>query len=126
MATQAYQNRQAPVAFSITNAAAVDVLATAPGAPEYLEGMSCNGGAVLHLEVDASQALLSDLSLIAYRRSTRTAPWSQFFTDTVTAGAVYSQDIPGLSGWADVRVTLQCVLVETQTVRVSAKITPLP
>lgn len=119
MSTQNYNNRQAPTSFSLTeDAVEVDVLATTALLPTYREGMSVNGGGVLHLEVDAT-GVVGDLSLRAYRRLTNNASWSLFYTASVTGGQVFTDRIPDLYGYADVRVTAEGDGATTQTILVS-------
>ena len=97
MPTISYQNRQAPTPFVITGAVALDVLATTDSANDYLDGMSVNGGATLHLEVDATAAP-ANLDLKVYRRSDTPSAWGSFFVATVVLGKVYTADVGGLAG----------------------------
>jgi len=105
VSTQSYNNRQAPTSFTLTeDDVEVDVLATAETTPTYREGMSVNGGGVLHLEVDASEAG-GNVGLKGYRRLTTDAAWSLFYTATVAGGSVFTDRVPDLYGYADVRIT---------------------
>lgn len=125
MSTQFYNNRQDGTTFDLTTAdVEVDVLATAANLPTYREGMAVNGGGVLHLEVDAS-TVVGDVALKGYRRLTNTAPWSPFYTGTVTGGTVFSDRIPDLYGYADVRITAEGAGGGTQTIVVYGTIFPL-
>lgn len=123
MSTQFYTNRQAPTTFDLTTAdVEVDVLATSALLPEYREGMSVNGGGVLHLEVDASDVNDGSISLVGYRRLTNDSAWAPFYNATVNADQVFSDRIGDLYGWADVRITAEGAGGSTQTIRVSATI----
>ena len=107
MSTQNYNNRQAPTTFTLSEASEeVEVLATTALLPTYREGMSVNGGGVLHVEVDASTAS-GDISLRGYRRLTNDAAWSLFYTASVAGGSVVTDRIGDLYGFADVRLTAE-------------------
>ena len=124
MPTLQYQNRQSNTPFTITSALERDVLATAGTANDFTDGMSVNGGATLHLEVDASAAP-ANLDLKVYRRSDSASAWSSFLTGTVIAGKVFTVDVGGLSGYSDVRATLQSTAADGGVI-VAAKITTFP
>jgi len=122
--TLGYQNRQATTPFVVTNGVELDVLATTDSANDYLDGMSVNGGATLHLEVDALLAL-ANLELKVYRRSDRGSAWGIFFVQTVVLGKVHTVDVGGLAGYSDVRCTLKSTAADG-AVTVAAKITIFP
>jgi len=124
MPTINYQNRQATTPFLITNGLELDVLATTDSSNDYQDGMSVNGGATLHLEIDASLAP-DILDIKIYRRSDSLSVWASFWVDTVPNGKVFSADFGGLSGYSDVRVTLQSTGNDGK-ITVAAKITTFP
>lgn len=128
MSAIAPNNRQAPVSLTIPADPGdeVDILqaVAVPDAYASANGMSTNGGGVLSLEVDASQAT-TDIVLKAYRRATSTSAWSMsFWTATVTATTVFTDRITGLGGFNAVRIVAVRV-DDAQIVSVSAAIWPI-
>jgi hypothetical protein len=67
----------------------------------------------------------ANLDLKVYRRSDRLSAWGLFFVGTVIFGKVHTVDVGGLSGYSDVRVTLQSTAANGD-VTVAAKITMFP
>ena len=106
MPTINYQNRQATTPFVADINTERDVLATAGQTNDYQDGMSVNGGATLHLEIDASQAV-DPTDVNCYRRSDTASAWSVFYAQIVVAGVVFTDNIGGIAGFSDVRVTVQ-------------------
>lgn len=127
MSTQTCQNVQGRTGFVLpaNGVTELDVLATAQGttANDYQEGMSLNGGNVLNLELENPS--IGMVTLVGYRRATNGSAWSIFFTDVVLAGATYSTKIPGLGGFAGVRITAEGAGVVDQQVYVSASVSLL-
>jgi hypothetical protein len=128
MPTQSYHNRQGDTPIALpADGSVVDVLATGGATPEdYQEGMSVNGGSSLNLSVEnLSNTPGNIVTLVGYRRVTRTGQWTQFWTDTVAVSTNESFKIQGINGFANVRVTAAGAGAGAQAIVVSATISSL-